>query len=135
MFPSLSHVPFPVRSSRSLMSLSLMRFPSHVPSQLLLLLPLLLLPLLLPLSAMLDMLDMLLLPLLLLMLDTLSLLPLLLLLPPLWPKHNIKNQNYQHMAATNTFAIQKMKHLAVQSKATFYLFNVQTLSVQKAHFL
>jgi len=39
------------------------------------------------------------------------------------------------MAATNTFAIQKMKHLAVQSKATFYLFNVQTLSVQKAHFL
>merc|ERR1711902_453538 len=33
MFPLLSHVPFPVRSSRSLMSLSLMRFPSHVPSQ------------------------------------------------------------------------------------------------------
>merc|ERR1719334_1913306 len=29
----LSHVLFPVRSSRSLMSLSLMRFPSHVPSQ------------------------------------------------------------------------------------------------------
>merc|ERR1712168_1066288 len=29
----LSHVPFPVRLSRSLMSLSLMRFPSHVPSQ------------------------------------------------------------------------------------------------------
>merc|ERR1712098_538691 len=33
MFPLLSHVPFPVRLSRSLMSLSLMRFPSHVPSQ------------------------------------------------------------------------------------------------------
>merc|ERR1719245_1328968 len=33
MSPSLSHVPFPVRSSRSLMLLSLMRFPSHVLSQ------------------------------------------------------------------------------------------------------
>merc|ERR1712058_111979 len=33
MSPLLSHVPFPVRSSRFLMSLSLMRFPSHVPSQ------------------------------------------------------------------------------------------------------
>merc|ERR1719245_984196 len=33
MSPSLSHVPFPVRSSRSPMSLSLMRFPSHVLSQ------------------------------------------------------------------------------------------------------
>merc|ERR1711902_309833 len=33
MSPLLSHVPFPVRSSRSPMSLSPMRFPSHVPSQ------------------------------------------------------------------------------------------------------
>merc|ERR1711902_121024 len=32
MSPLLSHVPFPVRSSRSPMLPSLMRFPSHVPS-------------------------------------------------------------------------------------------------------
>merc|ERR1712168_164798 len=71
---------------------------------------------------------MLLLPLLLPMLDMLLLLQLL--LPKLQSaKLTDKSGKFHHTCHT------LYKHLAVQSKATFYLFNVQTLSVQKAHFL
>jgi len=44
-------------------------------------------------------------------------------------KNTIADGNNHHLCHS------KMKYRAVQSKATFYLFNVQTLSVQKAHFL
>merc|ERR1712106_833977 len=66
-----------------------------------------------------------------LLLDMLLLATLLLLDMPLLPSELLMLPSGNH----HQWCHLRSKHLAVQPKATAYLFNVQNVSVQKAHFL
>merc|ERR1712086_36267 len=70
-------------------------------------------------------------------LDMLLLATLLLLDMPLLPSEllMLPSGNLLPEVTTNQCCHLRSKHLAVQPKATAYLFNVQNVSVQKAHFL